>query len=393
MKGPVSLALAFGAVALAVPWRGALAEPSQPAQVSQMADTVQRLQTQIAAGDKTAYPAEIAELKAMADAIAGATPQTWNDKREADALVVYVLSGGAVAPVATLAKSEALAPSEQALARGALAYVTNHEADALELLGPLDLATLDARLAGPVAFARSVLKTRRDPKGAIVDLDWARLLAPGELVEEAALRREITLLAETPDPGRVALLTRQYAERFAASPYAPDFFRDLAQHVARTGLADDPANFRLLSQATARLPGDGRRAFLLAVARTAALNGRVDVAASAAGEALQGAAAGSAEEARGRLYLAAGKLFSDAYDAALADLQGVAAARLDRSDAALLAAARSVAAQLRAPPAAADGPAAGPGAAAKDEEAPAIAKAEEALKRTESLVAGAGGAP
>ena len=55
------------------------------------------------------------------------------------------------------------------------------------------------RLAGQVAFARSVLETRRDPKAAIARLDWARLLAPGGLVEEAALRREIGLLAEARD--------------------------------------------------------------------------------------------------------------------------------------------------------------------------------------------------
>ena len=58
------------------------------------------------------------------------------------------------------------------------------------------MTALDARLAGEVAFARSVLETKRDAKTAVDLLDWARLLAPGGLVEEAALRREIALLAE-----------------------------------------------------------------------------------------------------------------------------------------------------------------------------------------------------
>ena len=113
--------------------------------------------------------------------------------------------------------------SERALVRGALAYITSHETDALEPLSKIDLDTLDLRLAGQIAFARSVLVTKRDPKAAVLLLDWARLLAPGGLVEEAALRRETALLTEAGKSPRVATLTRQYATRFPASLYAADF--------------------------------------------------------------------------------------------------------------------------------------------------------------------------
>ena len=131
---------------------------------------------------------------------------------------------------------------------------------------------------------------------------------------------------------------------------------------------------------------------MLTLARAAALNGRFDAAEAAAGEALQHSAAGSADEARGRLYLGAGRIFSDAYDAAVADLQGIASAKLDRSDAALLAAVRNVAVQLRAAPAAASvvSQAAASGDASKDGEAATITKVEDALRRTDSLVAADG---
>ncbi len=386
LRRPTAMALAAMALA-AVPL--AAAEPratDAPAAFSAMAEDLQRLQTQIAQGDKSAYPGELAELKAMAAAIGTAKPETWAAKREADALIVYVLSGGPLAPIAPLLKGDALAVPERALARGVLAYVTSHEADALEALGPVDLEAVDVELAGPLAFARSVLRTRRDPKGAVADLDRARLVAPGGLVEEAALRREAALLAEAGDARRVAMLIRQYATRFAASLYAPDFFRDLARSIARSGLADDPANYRLLSDAAAGLPADARRDFLLALARAAALNGRFDAAAAAADEVLRSAAPGSAEEARARLYLGAGRIFSDRYDAAVEDLRAIAPSRLDRSDAALLSAARGVAAQLRAPPA--EGSATADGAA--EARTATISRAEEALRRTESLAAAGG---
>ena len=186
------------------------------------------MQLRIAQGDKAAYAAELNQLKAIGAAIATAGPDTWKSKREADSLVIYILSGGPLAEIEPLLKGDAVLESERPLARGALAYVTNHETEALALLRQTDLTALDARLAGEVAFARSVLETKQDARAAIGLLDWARLLSPGGLVEEAALRREIALLAEARDAGRAAMLIRQYVTRFGSSLYAPDFLRDLA---------------------------------------------------------------------------------------------------------------------------------------------------------------------
>jgi len=267
------------------------------------------------------------------------------------------------------------------------------------LLGKADLSALDARLAGQVAFAHSVLETKRDPRAATELLDWSRLLAPGGLVEEAALRREITLLAEAKDVRRVAMLTRQYSTRFAASLYAADFFRELAGAIARLGLADDPANYQLLSNAAAALPPDGRQDFLLTLAKSAVVYARFDAAAGAATEALRGARADTSDAARARLYLAASQIFSDGYDAAAADLQSLAASKLDRTDANLLAAARRVAAELRIAPDAAvvNAQERSPGDGDKDKaDGPAltIERAQDALKRTSALAPmHEGGAP
>jgi chemotaxis protein MotC len=317
-RAPHALALAM--LALLSP----AAAFADPADLAGMVDDLQRLQLRMAQGDKAAYASQFIQLKTIGAAIAAAKPETWKGKREAASLVIYVLSGGSLADVVPILKSDAVVDSERSLARGALAYVTNHEADAIALLGEQDLGALDARVAGQVAFARSVLETKRDAKTAVELLDWARLLAPGGLVEEAALRREITLFAEARDVRRVAMLTRQYSSRFAASLYAADFFRELAGTIARLGLADDPANYQLLSSATATLPPDSRRDFLLMLAKSAVAYARFDTAAAAATEALRGSPADSINAARARLYLAASRIFSDGYDAAVADLQGLA---------------------------------------------------------------------
>ncbi len=359
--------------------------------ISDLVDELRAIQFKVAQGDKTAYSAELNQLKTIGAAIATASPETWKNKRDADSLVIYILSGGSLVDVGPLLKGDAVLESERSLARGALAYVTSHEADAIPLLREPDLTALDKRLAGEVAFARSVLETKRDAKAAVDLLDWARLLSPGGLVEEAALRREIALLAEAKDMSRLTVLARQYVTRFGASLYAADFLRDLASAVGRLGLADDPANYKLLSSAIAALPPDDRRGFLLNLAKSGVVSGRFVAAASAATEALEGSKADSAEAMRARLYLAASRLFSDAYDAALADLRALPATKLDRADASLLAAARRVAAGLRvvpdqsvfntenavALPDADKGPPSGP--------ALTIAQAKEALQRTSGL--------
>jgi len=366
------------------------------ANLADMVDDLQRIQLQIAQGDKAAYAAQLNQLKRIGAAIAAAPPETWKDKRQADSLVIHILSGGSLIDVAPLLKGDAVVESERGLARGALAYVTNHEADATALLGKEDLGALDARLAGEVAFARSVLETRRDAKAAVELLDWARLVAPGGLVEEAALRREIVLLAEAKDAPRTAMLTRQYSTRFAASLFAAGFFRDLATAIARFGLADDPDNYQRLSRAVASLPPDNRRDFLLTLAKSAVVNGRFDAAAAAATEALEGAGADSPEVMRARLYLAASRMFSDAYDAAAADLRTIIASRLDRADANLLAAVRRVAAVLRIAPDAGfltSSPASLDGGDKDKPNGPAltIERARNALERTAGLLPGQGG--
>jgi chemotaxis protein MotC len=337
--------LAFAVFAILAP----AATLTDSAKVSDLVDELQRIQLRIAQGDKAAYPAQLNQLKTVGAAIATASPEAWKNKREADSVVIYILSGGSLADVAPLLKGDAVVESEQPLARGALAYVTNHEADAIGLLGQTDLTALDARLAGEVAFARSVLETKRDGKAAVELLDWSRLLAPGGLVEEAALRREIALLAEAKDVSRVAMLIRQYVTRFAASLYAADFFRDLAGAVARLGLVDEAANYKLLSSAVTTLPADDRREFLLNLAKSGLVNGKFAAAAAAAAEALESSKADSPEAVRAR-NLAASRLFSDAYDAAIADLRTLSASRLNRADAGLLAAARRAATELRIAP-------------------------------------------
>ncbi|MFY9970493.1 MAG: hypothetical protein WAK41_13920, partial [Roseiarcus sp.] len=90
----------------------------EPDTISDMADDLQRIQMRIAQGDKSAYAAQLKQLKAMGAAIASAKPETWKERRSLDSLVIYVLSGGSLAEVTPLLNGDAIPESDRALARG-----------------------------------------------------------------------------------------------------------------------------------------------------------------------------------------------------------------------------------------------------------------------------------
>ena len=364
--------------------------PARAQSISAMAADLQALQAQIASGDKSAYAAQPERLKAIGAAIAAAKPEVWQSKSETDAAVIYLLSGGQPHDIVQLLQSGAVPKSQASFMRGAIAYILGEEADAKALLDGIDPRDLDLRLAGQVAFAQSVLETSRDEKKAIALLDLARLLAPGGLVEEAALRREVALAGDQRDIDRFASLSRQYATRFGRSVYAGNFLQGLAAIVLKADLIHDLPSFEKFHNFISSLTPDVRRGFLLTIARDEALNGRFGVAGVASGEALRETPGDSADEARGRLYEAAARILTPEYDNGVAELQSVAPSKLDKRDQSLLAAVRSVAAYLREAPVDIDAESERTSAAATpqggdDEAAATIALAEAVMSRTAGL--------
>ena len=71
--------------------------------------------------------------------------------------MIYLLSGGRPRDIVQLLQSGAVPESETPLMRGALAYIVGNDKEARSLLDGVDPRTLDLRLAGQVAFAKSVL--------------------------------------------------------------------------------------------------------------------------------------------------------------------------------------------------------------------------------------------
>jgi chemotaxis protein MotC len=349
---------------------------------------LQNVQAAIAQGDQAAYAAQPRVLREISDAIAAAKPEVWKNSRESQAAIIYVLSGGQPRIVMRLIESGALPQNDEKLLRGAIAYQLGHEAEARHLLGDVDPKALGPALGGQLAFVQSILLTSSDQKKAIALLDLARLMMPGGLVEEAALRREVFLVADgaAPDAEKFMALAAQYLGRFPKSPYADNLLRAFTATLIRLRITDDVANFPKIEAMTQTVAGDPRRGLFLAIARAALVGGKIAMADVAATKALTLAQADTPDEARGKLYQAAARSLTDQHEVAIAQLQAIDLKKLAKADEALLTAARTMARHVYEKTAVA--PQTAPAALPNDSTAATIELAEAALQKAQQMTSG-----
>jgi chemotaxis protein MotC len=306
-------------------------------------------QDRIARGDYTAFAALRERIAEIGAALLDAEPQVWKEPRNARALLLYVLSGGDPKVLRTLLARGPLAGVDEAMTRGVLAFAEGRQEDAEEDLGSLDALKLDASLAGHVSLIQASLAVGSDLKRAEQRLDAARLLAPGTLVEEAALRRQVFLAAGQQDLDRFETLALQYLRRFPQSVYADSFRAQFAIEVARLADADDPARRTLLEARLAVLPNQERRTLYLSIGREAILGGKIALTRLAMENAGRVMEETGPDRERIKLYSAAALVVSEDFEKGRALLATVSREALENQDRGLLAAALDVASQMRRP--------------------------------------------
>lgn len=313
----------------------------------EMARTLQTLQTQITEGNAPAVAAQRTLLTEMEKQFLAADPSVWQDPRNGRAAIIYTLSGGSPKVMRHLASLDPRPQIDEDLALGALAYIEGRHREARERLMKLNARALPASLGGQVALVQAGLIAQDDLVRAIALLDDARLLMPGTLVDEAALRREVFMVAQAGDLDRFEYLSGHYLRRFNASVYASDFRQRFAATLTRLNLAETSGHFQRLRALLGSADTDNRRATFLHVARSAAINGKVETARLAAAQAESLSALGSSDGVRARLYGAAAGIVTDDYLRHADELNTTNRRQLTEADNNLLDAALSVAAAIR----------------------------------------------
>jgi chemotaxis protein MotC len=263
---------------------------------------------------------------------------------------ILVLSGGDVSVLAPWQEGLPSGSAEKKLFDGVTAYGMGRAAEAEQKLLSLDARTFDALRGGHLALTQALLASRVNPEGAFQHFDTARLLLPGTLVEEAALRQIAVLAARTGKKERFADAATSYLSRFRRSAYIAGFETQLAFHIARFPAQD--GDFILREILKARPKGWGRclPCFLAAISEQAIHLGKTDLASAAALAAMTGISDSASENQRLRLYHGAALIVTKDFVRGLDVLNAINPEALPEKDRELLRAALALAAKLRATP-------------------------------------------
>ncbi|MHB2207567.1 chemotaxis protein [Methylobacterium sp. CM6257] len=299
--------------------------------------TLQLLQDRVAAGSVAAHEGQRLLIARINADLLNAAPEVWADRHNVRAAIVFSLSGGGPAILRRVIALDSLGDREAALARGALAYIEGREAEASRLLKDFDTTGLPSTLAGAVDLAQASLVVTENPIRAIALLDRVRLLLPGTLTEEGALRREVFALGQLGDLKKFEALTIQYLRRFPHSVYAGNFRQRLAYQLAQFDIGRDEARFAALNRIVNELTSGSRRDLYLLIARTAIQEGKTASALLATAKALALCAPESPEAIQGRLYRAAAEIVDlTTFEPGLRTLRTLDRAKLPARDVPLL---------------------------------------------------------
>lgn len=339
----------------------------------ELARTLQTLQDRIVQGSVAALESQAQILDAMAQAIAAMDAAEWKDTRSIRALALYLLSGGTPRPVQELFTKRTDLGAMQPLLLALLAYA-ERKPDAAQQLARHDAQALDASLAGHVALAQAIL-TDAAPERSLASLGVARLLAPGALVEEAALRRQVRLLLAGKRNIEAVQIATRYLWRFPGSVYTPEVVAFLAGSVL-PDMAAEPAGRGEVVRIVDELPTQQRGGLLLDMARLALLNGKLDVTTFAAKVVADVTESTDPLSIRARAYSGIASALAPASPQDAAQLGRIDRTRLADADRGVLDAAISLAVQIRAPTRLV--------ASTTGEPSPAMTSARDAINRADT---------
>ena len=383
------LTLAGAMLACGLGWTGAVHGQEGKSEPFELVRSLQSLQDQVVRGNTRAHAAQRVLLARIAERFDVLSADGWKDPKNARAAVVFVLSGGSARALQKLMHSGASTDINEKLIKGTLAYGEGRHDAAAELLTGIEARALDPAMAGLVAYVQGELAAKKEPAKALVYFDDARLLSPGTIIEEAALRRQIALLAAAGNADRYETLATQYLRRFPNSVYAGGFRQQFALAIAGHTDAAEPGRLARLERMLGGVAQSDRREVYLLIANEAVAKGKMAMAKFAAANAEPLTEAASTDRERARLYQGAVLIVTEEFDRGVEVLSAVERTKLAETDASLLDAALSIAGQVRRMP---DTPDAEPPRAAspaREVASQALAQARQAIAQVDEILSGA----
>lgn len=309
-----------------------------------MLRSLQFVQDTVVVGDHSAGEMQRFMLNKIDQRLRSAPASIFDDTRNVDAALIYAMSGGNPATLEYLVDRDVAGNFDTRVADALRKYLAGKGTLIAASLAEMATEYREQRIGAYLALVSGNVTVPKDPTGALIFYDMARLAAPGTIVEEAALRRSVAIAVDADLVDKGLAYARKYARRFVHSPYASqfaDFFVQLVvEHYPLVTEADIDGTIEFMDV-------ERRREVFLRIARSAAVQGKDELARLASSKAatLAGTEPGS-PETLAKLYGELANIPTPNVGAAVAGLAQISDDQLSPRDQALRQAARVVAEEV-----------------------------------------------
>jgi chemotaxis protein MotC len=235
-----------------------------------MIRSLQYVQDSVVLGDHSAIEMQRFILGEIGERLRAADPAVFRDPRNVDAALVHVMSGGNPETLDYLTDRDVEGNFDSRVTDALRQYLRGKGPLIVENLSKAAPEYKNSRIGPYLFLILGNATSQQDPLAAMRYYDWARLTAPGSIIEEAALRRSVSLAARAGDPDRGFRYALTYARRYLTSPYASQF-ADVFVELAVDHF--DEAAAQKVSEILAFMDPPRRREVYLRAARRAAIAG------------------------------------------------------------------------------------------------------------------------
>lgn len=256
--------------------------PAEAAPPYLMIRTLQAIQDKVINGDIESVEMQRYLLGEIDRRLRTIDMAVFDDPRNVDAALIFAMSGGNPETLDILAERDIEGNFDNRVTSILRRYLSGRGATALRQLKEVVPEYRNSRIGPYLELIGANALMEKETDTALKFFDWARLEAPGTIVEEAALRRSLGITSIKGDAKRALPYARRYARRYMNSPYASQFadiFVSLAIDHAEALPPDE------IKAVLSLIERKRQREIYLRLGRRAAINGNKPLADFAAHEA------------------------------------------------------------------------------------------------------------
>lgn len=240
-----------------------------------MLRSLQFVQDSVVLGDHSASEMQRFMLSTIDERFRSADKSVFDDARNVDAALIYAMSGGNPDTLEFLMARDVNGNFDNRVADVLRKYLNGKGLLVVKTLADTAKEYRDKKIGPYLSLVAANVMAAKDPKAALKLYDWARLTAPGTIVEEAALRRSMALATEAKMIPESLAYSARYARRFIHSPYASQFADLFVKLVVDHDTEIKPQD---VVDVLAFMDGPRQREVYLRIARSATIAGKNDLA-------------------------------------------------------------------------------------------------------------------